>query len=105
DAFRRWGYLEANLDPLGLFEPLKYPDLQGFTGQADADARGTYCGQGGADFTASPRPGAPPLDHRAPRSACLVATRPEQNSGAPRSCRLVRAGPPGALSRFKALFA
>ena len=23
DAFRRWGYLEATLDPLGLFEPLK----------------------------------------------------------------------------------
>ncbi|HKE35379.1 MAG TPA: hypothetical protein VKB66_09240, partial [Candidatus Acidoferrum sp.] len=23
DAFRRWGYLEANLDPLGAFQPLK----------------------------------------------------------------------------------
>src|SRR5467141_3135581 len=25
DAFRRWGYLEATLDPLGLFEPAKPP--------------------------------------------------------------------------------
>ncbi len=32
DAFRRWGYLEATLDPLGLFEPLKHPDLQGLSG-------------------------------------------------------------------------
>src|ERR1700739_2476127 len=56
DAFRRWGYLEANLDPLGLFEPLKYPDLQGFTGQAAEEARGIYCGTVGADFMHLPEP-------------------------------------------------
>jgi 2-oxoglutarate dehydrogenase E1 component len=50
DAFRRWGYLEATLDPLGLFEPLKYPDLQRLTGEAAEQARRIYCGTVGADF-------------------------------------------------------
>jgi 2-oxoglutarate dehydrogenase E1 component len=50
DTFRRWGYLEANLDPLGLFEPLKHPDLEGLTGEAAEEARRIYCGTVGADF-------------------------------------------------------
>jgi 2-oxoglutarate dehydrogenase E1 component len=50
DTFRRWGYLEATLDPLGLFEPLKYPDLQGLTGEAAEEARRIYCNMIGADF-------------------------------------------------------
>ncbi|HYL84602.1 MAG TPA: 2-oxoglutarate dehydrogenase E1 component [Candidatus Angelobacter sp.] len=50
DAFRRWGYLEANLDPLGLFEPLQYPDLQELSGEAVEEARRIYCGTVGADF-------------------------------------------------------
>src|SRR6202158_518422 len=50
DAFRRWGYLEATLDPLGLFEPLKQPDLDGLTGEAAEEARRIYCGTVGADF-------------------------------------------------------
>src|SRR2546422_6350375 len=49
EAFRRWGYLEANLDPLGFLEPLKSPDLA-FSGP-DADAaRQIYSGTIGADF-------------------------------------------------------
>src|SRR6266849_3049253 len=49
DAFRRWGYLEANLDPLGFLKPLKSPDLD-FSGP-DADAaRAIYSGTIGADF-------------------------------------------------------
>src|ERR1700687_493782 len=50
DAFRRWVYLEATLDPLGLFEPLKQPDLDGLTGEAAEEARRIYCGTVGADF-------------------------------------------------------
>ncbi len=50
DAFRRWGYLEATLDPLGLFEPLKQPDLAGLTGEIADEARRIYCGTVGADF-------------------------------------------------------
>ena len=38
DAFRRWGYFEADLDPLKLFKPLKYPDLE-LTGAAADEAR------------------------------------------------------------------
>ena len=49
EAFRRWGYLEASLDPLGFFEPLASPDLD-FSGP-DADAaRRIYSGTIGADF-------------------------------------------------------
>src|ERR1700694_3126094 len=50
DAFRRWGYLEATLDPLGLFEPLKQPDLDALTGEAAEEARRIYCGTIGAEF-------------------------------------------------------
>src|SRR3979490_414975 len=56
DAFRRWGYLEATLDPLGLFEPLKQPDLQALTGEDAEDARRIYCGTVGADFLHLPEP-------------------------------------------------
>src|ERR1700676_3096351 len=56
DAFRRWGYLEADLDPLGLFEPLKYPDLEALTGEAADEARGYYCGTIGAEFMHLPEP-------------------------------------------------
>ena len=56
DAFRRWGYLEANLDPLGLFGPLKHPDLDGLTGEAAEEARRIYCATVGADFMHLPEP-------------------------------------------------
>ena len=49
DAFRRWGYLEADLDPLKLFKPLKCPDLE-LTGAVADEARGVYCGTVGAEF-------------------------------------------------------
>jgi 2-oxoglutarate dehydrogenase E1 component len=56
DAFRRWGYLEATLDPLGVFEPLKYPDLQTLTGETAEQARTIYCNTIGADFMHLPEP-------------------------------------------------
>src|SRR2546430_4579461 len=56
DAFRRWGYVEATLDPLGLFEPLKQPDLDRLTGEAAGEARRIYCGTLGADFMHLPEP-------------------------------------------------
>src|SRR4029077_6518918 len=49
DAFRRWGYLEASLDPLGFLEPLKSRDLD-FSGPAAAAARAIYSASIGADF-------------------------------------------------------
>src|SRR6266852_5151291 len=54
EAFRRWGYLEATLDPLGLFGPLKHPALEVLTGEVAAEARRIYCGTIGADFTHLP---------------------------------------------------
>jgi 2-oxoglutarate dehydrogenase E1 component len=50
EAFRRWGYLEASLDPLGFLEPLKSPDLDGFAGADAEQARRIYSGTIGADF-------------------------------------------------------
>jgi 2-oxoglutarate dehydrogenase E1 component len=56
DAFRRWGYYEATLDPLGVFQPLKHPDLDGLTGEAAEEARRIYCGNIGAEFMHLPEP-------------------------------------------------
>jgi 2-oxoglutarate dehydrogenase E1 component len=50
DAFRRWGYLEAKLDPLGLFEPLKQTDLDALAGEAAEEGRRIYGATVGADF-------------------------------------------------------
>jgi 2-oxoglutarate dehydrogenase E1 component len=49
DAFRRWGYWQANLDPLGDFEPVAMPELDIAGPDADA-ARRVYCGSIGAEF-------------------------------------------------------
>src|SRR5258706_2354322 len=49
EAFRRWGYLQANLDPLGFLKPLDSPDLD-FGGEIADEARQHYCGSIGADF-------------------------------------------------------
>src|SRR5579862_5275145 len=49
EAFRRWGYLQANLDPLGDFEPTAMPELDVSGPDAEA-ARRVYCGSIGAEF-------------------------------------------------------
>lgn len=49
DAFRRWGYLEADLDPLGFFRPVRHPELQ-IEGEFAREARLAYCGTIGAEF-------------------------------------------------------
>jgi 2-oxoglutarate dehydrogenase E1 component len=49
ELFRRWGFYEANLDPLGFFEPEKRPELN-LTGEAADEARAIYCGTVGAEF-------------------------------------------------------
>lgn len=50
DAFRRWGYYEADLDPLGDFKPEPVPELEQLSGEAADEARRIYCGTIGADF-------------------------------------------------------
>ena len=50
DAFRQWGYLEADLDPLGFLHPESRPELQ-IEGEIAEEARRAYCGTVGVEFT------------------------------------------------------
>ncbi|MFN7964009.1 MAG: 2-oxoglutarate dehydrogenase E1 component [Thermoanaerobaculia bacterium] len=50
DTFRRWGYLEARLDPLGRLPPLPLPELDGLGGSTAERARAIYCGSIAAEF-------------------------------------------------------
>jgi 2-oxoglutarate dehydrogenase E1 component len=49
EGYRRWGYLAANLDPLGFLAPFNHPELI-TDGAAGAAARKFYCGTIGAEF-------------------------------------------------------
>src|SRR5713101_264450 len=49
DLFRQWGYLEAELNPLGLLPPQPHPDLQ-IDNEWAREARRIYCGSVGAEF-------------------------------------------------------
>src|SRR5205085_792814 len=49
DTFRRWGYLAADLDPLGRLKPTPVPELQ-LAGSLAEQARRIYCGTIGAEF-------------------------------------------------------
>ena len=49
ESYRRWGYLAANLDPLGFLTPFEHPELI-VDGAAAAAARKIYCGTIGAEF-------------------------------------------------------
>jgi 2-oxoglutarate dehydrogenase E1 component len=55
DAFRRWGYFQAALDPLGLALPRLHPDLP-TQGEAATRARAWYCGPIGVEFMHIPDP-------------------------------------------------
>jgi 2-oxoglutarate dehydrogenase E1 component len=56
DAFRRWGYYQANLDPVEMYGPFRRPDLDALTGPLADEARRIYCGTVGADFMHLPEP-------------------------------------------------
>src|ERR1700685_465418 len=49
EVFRRWGYLEADLDPLGFLHPEPPPELQ-IEGELAREARRLYCGTVGVEF-------------------------------------------------------
>ncbi len=50
DRFRRWGYLEADLDPIGLYlRPMRVPELE-VSGEHAETARRIYCGTIGVEF-------------------------------------------------------
>ena len=55
EAFRHWGYLEADLDPLGFLAPVPHPELQ-IESEFAQEARNAYCGTIGAEFMHIPDP-------------------------------------------------
>ena len=55
DAFRRWGYLDASLNPFGGPIAGGYPDLGSYRGEDAEEARRIYCGPIGAEFMHIPQ--------------------------------------------------
>jgi 2-oxoglutarate dehydrogenase E1 component len=49
NLFRQWGYLEAELNPLGLLPPQPHPDLE-IDNEWAREARRIYCGSVGVEF-------------------------------------------------------
>jgi 2-oxoglutarate dehydrogenase E1 component len=56
DIFRRWGYLQASLDPLEQFLPPEPFPTPAPEGEAAAEARGFYCGTIAVEFMHIPSP-------------------------------------------------
>ena len=50
DVFRRWGYLQATLDPLGQYLPPEPFPVATPEGELAQEARGYYCGTIGVEF-------------------------------------------------------
>ena len=48
-AYRHWGYLEADLDPLGFLRTQPHPELQ-IEGELAREARRIYCGTIGVEY-------------------------------------------------------
>ena len=94
DAFRRWGYLAADLDPLGRLKPEPHPEVPevtGLDGPAAEAARRIYSGPIGVEFMHIPdserrrwvaermeREPAPPAEPRAILEQLLRAETFEQ---------------------------
>jgi 2-oxoglutarate dehydrogenase E1 component len=55
DVFRHWGYLQADLDPLGRLRPALASELDA-AGERGSFARRFYCGAIGAEFMHIPEP-------------------------------------------------
>ena len=103
DSFRRWGFLQANLDPLGDLEPVAMPELDVTGPEADA-ARLFYCGTIGAEFMHIPdRERREWIQERMESEATRAGSR--ANSRTPDPRRNFRAGFADALPRHEALFA
>src|SRR5215831_16304557 len=54
DAYRRWGYLDANLNPFGGPVAGGFPEIR-LKGEVAAEARRIYCGSIGAEFMHLPQ--------------------------------------------------
>ena len=103
ELFRRWGYVEAKLDPLGFLRPQPHPELP-TEGEIAQEARRIYCGSIGVEFMHIADPQRRRVDQermepRLPRRSISAHSR----SPGPR--RTLRAGHSVALSRHQALLA
>ena len=56
DTFRRWGYLQAELDPLGRLAPFAHAELDVLRDPESDRWRAIYCGSIGARFMHIPYP-------------------------------------------------
>jgi 2-oxoglutarate dehydrogenase E1 component len=57
DAYRRWGYLQADLDRLGRLQPVVHPEIAAVQHESTAARwRRVYCGPIGAEFLHLPEP-------------------------------------------------
>src|SRR6185436_4864707 len=79
DAYRRWGYFEAALDPLGVLTPIRHPELR-LGSESAARARRLYCGTIGAEFMHMP----------AAENRYWVAVRLEQDAPEPDRTRILK---------------
>jgi 2-oxoglutarate dehydrogenase E1 component len=80
DVFRRWGYLQAALDPLGQFLPPEPFPTPAPDGPDATEARSYYCGSIGAEFMHIPSPEIRSwiqqrLEAPAPTASLLTANR------------------------------
>jgi len=79
DTFRRWGYLQAQLDPLGRLTPFAHSELEALRDPDAARWRAIYCGAIGARFMHIPYP-----------DRCrFIAERMEAEPAAPDRSRLL----------------
>src|SRR5438270_7822555 len=85
DLFRRWGYLEADVDPLGHMPREPQPELAVLTGKWAELARKVYAGTVGVEFMHIPHP-----ERRAWIQEQMEA-RPSAVDAAPILTRLIRA--------------
>ncbi len=56
DIFRRWGYLQADLDPLQTLKPISHRDLDAAAGPEADKWRKVYCSKVGSEFMHMPFP-------------------------------------------------
>lgn len=56
DVFRRWGYLQANIDSFGRLEPFPHEELAAQKGKDADKLRSIYCGSIGVEFMHMPFP-------------------------------------------------
>ncbi|MBI2816052.1 MAG: 2-oxoglutarate dehydrogenase E1 component [Acidobacteria bacterium] len=56
DPFRRWGYFQADLDPLGYLQPQPHPELNADSSELAAEAKRIYCGSIGVECMHLPDP-------------------------------------------------